>query len=166
VSYAPVPLLGPPALELFGEAIIALLYDRIPKLLEGIYSDKPQNADDATAVAISCGAASPGAANVIGCGQKLPPQRPLNEVLMPTHGFGGPVLVPQGLNDRVSGPARAVSRADTFERLRETITVERCAQGGHCVQDDSPQEVAQLVLRWLDQTQDDDWLVARDASLK
>ena len=55
-KYAPIPLLGPPALELFGGVIIGLLYDRIPKLLEGIYSDRPQNADGATAVAISRGA--------------------------------------------------------------------------------------------------------------
>ena len=60
-----------------------------------------------------------GAANVIGSGQKLPPQRPLNEVLSAPYGFGGPLLVPQGRNDRVSGPARAVDRAQTLTRLRD-----------------------------------------------
>ena len=35
-----MPLLGPPALELFGQGIIGLLYGQIPKLLDGIYSDR------------------------------------------------------------------------------------------------------------------------------
>ena len=146
--YAPVPLLGQPALDAFGAAIIAGLYPRIPALLDNIYSDRPANADAALAYAIEQGASSPGAANVIGSGQKLATNRPLNEVLNARHGFGGPVLVAQGLNDRVSGPARAQERADVFERLRDGVTVQRIA-GGHCPQDDSPDEVARAVLQWL-----------------
>ncbi|KAL3921606.1 MAG: hypothetical protein SGPRY_004845, partial [Prymnesium sp.] len=78
-NYAPVPLFGPAALELFGQLIVFSLFDRIPGLLQNIYSDSPSNADEATTVAISRGALSPGSSNVIGSGQKLPPQRPLNE---------------------------------------------------------------------------------------
>lgn len=165
--YAPVPLLGPPALELFGGAIIAGLFPQIPKLLTSIYEDSPENADEALTVAITQGAESPGSANVIGSGQKLAENRPLNEVLSARHGFGGPVLVAQGLNDRVSGPSRAQQRADLFERMRDgagvtddsadavtqamldwPVTVERIA-GGHCVMDDSPDAVAQAMLEWL-----------------
>ena len=148
--YAPIPLLGQPALDLFGAAIIAGLYPRIPALLDGIYSDRPQNADEALAFAIQQGASSPGAANVIGSGQKLAQNRPLNEVLNAEHGFGGPVLVPQGVNDRVSGPERAQQRADVFERLRDGVTVQRI-EGGHCVQDDAPDVVAKAILEWLPQ---------------
>ena len=57
----------------------------------------PGNADLALATSIARDASDPGAANVIGSGQKLPPQRPLDEVLggAETGGFAGPVLVPQ-----------------------------------------------------------------------
>lgn len=146
--YAPVPLLGQPALDLFGDAIIGGLYPRIPKLLEGIYSDRPSNSDEALAFAIQQGASSPGSANVIGSGQKLAANRPLNEVLNAQHGFGGPVLVAQGTNDKVSGPARAQERADVFERLRPGVTVRRI-EGGHCPQDDTPEQVAEAILAWL-----------------
>ena len=79
-----IPLLSTLPHPLTGTALIPTpspCAPSIPKVLEGIYSDRPQNADGATAVAISRGAASPGANNVIGSGQKLPPQRPLNEVM-------------------------------------------------------------------------------------
>ena len=67
---------------------------------------------------------------------------------MPTHGFGGPVLVTQGVNDRVTGPALSRSRADTLARLRETITVDYI-EGGHCVHDDSPEKVARSIFEWM-----------------
>ena len=118
-----------------------------------IYADRPENACAKLEFAISQGAASPGAANVIGSGQKLPPQRPLNEVLSAPYGFGGPLLVPQGRNDRVSGPARAVDRAQTLTRLREGVTVE-LIDGGHCVLDDAPEAVAESLLRWLPSTRE------------
>lgn len=145
--YAAVPLLGQPALELFGSAIIGLIYPQIEKQLGNIYADRPQNADPALAYAIQQGAKSPGSPNVIGSGQKLAANRPLNEVLGGAHGFGGPVLVVQGLNDRVSGVQRCRERADTMERIG--FTVARVADGGHCVQDDAPLESAKAVWAWL-----------------
>ena len=45
--YAPVPLVGQPALDLFGAAVIGALYPRIGALLGGIYADRPENADEA-----------------------------------------------------------------------------------------------------------------------
>jgi len=128
---------GMVALDLFGKAIISLIYPQIRK----------QNADDALAFSIEQGASFPGSANVIGCGQKLGPNRPLNEVLGREHGFGGPVLVTQGINDRVSGPALAQKRADDFERFREGVQVERIV-GGHCPQDDCPEGVVRAVWKW------------------
>lgn len=146
-AYSPVPILGQPALDLFGKAIVKAIYPQIETRLATYYEDRPANADPALIYAIQQGASSPGSANVVGSGQKLAPNRPLNEVLG-EQGFAGPVLVAQGLNDRVSGPARAIERADTFSTMREGITVERI-QGGHCVQDDSPDAVARAVLKWL-----------------
>lgn len=148
-AYSPVPIFGQPALDLFGAAIIAGLYPRIPTLLDGIYGDRPANADEAVKFAIQQGACSPGSANVIGSGQKIGAQRPLNEVLFAEHGFGGPVLVAQGQNDKVSGPARAQERADVFERLRPGVSVTRIENGGHCPQDDAPEEVAAAILQFL-----------------
>ena len=150
--YAPVPLLGQPALDLFGALIIAAIYPQIEPRLGSIYADRPANADAALVYAIQQGASSPGSANVIGSGQKLATNRPLNEVLSAQFGFGGPVLVAQGLNDRVSGPARARERADAFDTMRDGFSVERI-EGGHCVQDDSPDAVARALLRWLPQVQ-------------
>ena len=150
--YAPPPLVGQSGLELFGVALIAGLFPAIPSLLDGIYGDNPDNADEALAFAIAQGAASPGSANVIGSGQKLPPQRPLNEVLSAAHGFGGPVLVPQGANDKVSGPARAQERAAAFGRVgavRGGLQVSLIEAGGHCPQDDAPGVVAETVWGWL-----------------
>jgi pimeloyl-ACP methyl ester carboxylesterase len=146
--YSPVPLLGQPVLDLFGEAVIGLIFPQIPTRLADIYADRPANADLAVTFAIQQGAASPGSANVIGSGQKLAPNRPLNEVLNRPHGFGGPVLVAQGRNDRVSGPARAQERAQLFKRLRPGITV-RELDAGHCPHDEVPEQVAEAILQWL-----------------
>ena len=146
--YAPVPLVGQRGLELFGTAVIAAIFPSIPARLAQIYADRPQNACGKLERAISQGAANPGSANVIGSGQKLPPQRPLNEVLGAPYGFDGPVLVPQGRNDRVSGPARAVDRSKTLARLRDGVTVS-LIDGGHCVQDDAPDRVAESIVSWL-----------------
>ena len=150
-AYSPVPLLGQSALELFGAGIIGLLYSRIPALLQGIYSDRPSNADEAVTFAIEQGASNPGSANVIGSGQKLSENRPLNEVLGPVHGFGGPVLIAQGANDRVSGPARAQERADVFTRMRRGVTVDLIENAGHCPQDDAPELVAKAIVKWWEQ---------------
>lgn len=146
--YAPVPLLGPAALDLFGDLVIRAIFPQIATRLVDIYADRAANADGAVVLAIEQGAASPGSANVIGSGQKLAPNRPLNEVLDAAHGFGGPVLVCQGKNDRVSGPARAQERAQVFKRLRPGVTV-RELDAGHCCHDEVPEQVAAALLAWL-----------------
>ena len=46
-EYAPVPS-WPARARALGQGIIGLLYGQIPKLLDGIYSDRPQNADAAS----------------------------------------------------------------------------------------------------------------------
>ena len=147
-TYKPVPLFGQPALDLFGEAIISLIFPQVPTRLVDIYGDRRENADATVIFAIQQGASSPGSANVIGSGQKLAPNRPLNEVLNSQYGFGGPVLVAQGKNDRVSGPARAQERAQLFKRLRMGVTV-RELDAGHCPHDECPEMVAQAILDWL-----------------
>ena len=53
----------------------------------------------------------------------------------------------------MSGPARAVDRAKTLTRLRDGVTVE-LIDGGHCVQDDAPEVVAESLLRWLPSTRE------------
>ena len=148
-AYSPIPLLGPPALELFGAGIINLIYPQIGARLATIYEDRTQNVDPALTFAIQQGAKSPGSPNVIGSGQKLSENRPLNEVLSSRYGFGGPVLMVQGQNDRVSGAKRAQDRADQFERLRDGVDVARVDDGGHCVQDDAPDATARALLEWL-----------------
>ena len=150
-AYSPLPLVGQRGLDCFGEVVISAIFPSIPARLADIYSERPQNADARLAFAIEQGAAFPGSANVIGSGQKLPPQRPLNEVLDTVDGFAGPVLVPQGRNDRVSGAELAQSRAATLARLRPGVSVQ-LIDGGHCVQDDSPEAVAAAVLQWLPET--------------
>lgn len=148
LTYKPVPLFGQPALDLFGETIISLIFPQVPTRLVDIYGDRRMNADATVIFDIQQGASSPGSANVIGSGQKLAPNRPLNEVLNSQYGFGGPVLVAQGKNDRVSGPARAQERAQLFKRLRMGVTV-RELDAGHCPHDECPEMVAQAILDWL-----------------
>ena len=152
---------GQGILDGFGEGLISFLYPQIPGLLKKYYPVKPGNADEALASAIARDAVDPGAANVIGSGQKLPPQRPLNEVLgqgPPAAGsgalgsvelgpFAGPVLVPQGMLDPLTGAELAASRARTLGALREDITVDEL-EAGHCPHDEVPDVVATSIARW------------------
>ncbi|KAL7448675.1 hypothetical protein ACHAWC_000824, partial [Mediolabrus comicus] len=80
--YSPVPIVGGNGLDLFGTAIIKLIYPQIEQRLSLIYGNRIENADPAVTYAIQQSAMHPGSANVIGSGQKLAPNRPLNEVLL------------------------------------------------------------------------------------
>ena len=140
------PYSGPPqfVLDAFGEVVIAGLRPKIPELLKKYYDVRPENADAQLSAAISRDARDPGAANVIGSGAKLPPQRSLNE------DFGiyeGPILVPQGSRDAVTGPERAQQRADDLGKLRPDITVEKLVSG-HCPHDETPDLVAGAIGGW------------------
>jgi pimeloyl-ACP methyl ester carboxylesterase len=96
------------------------------------------------------GAASPGSANIIGSGQKLAPNRPLNEVLLgSSDNEAFHVLVVMGLDDRVSSPQVAKRRAELFSRLSPgKVIVEEIEDAGHCPHDDAPEKVASAILRW------------------
>lgn len=140
------PYAGPPQvlLDVFGEAVIAGLRPQIPVLLKKYYDTNPDNADAQLAAAISRDARDPGAANVIGSGAKLPPQISLNEDFSK---FAGPVLVPQGSRDAVTGSERAVQRADDLAKLRPGITVRKLVSG-HCPHDETPDLVAAAIQDW------------------
>jgi len=153
--YSPVPVVGRNALDLFGKGIIQLIYPQIDKRLSLIYGNKLENADAAAVYAIQQSAMHPGSANVIGSGQKLAPNRPLNEILVDAaddkdeSGFN--VLVIMGLNDRVSSPQVAQSRAELFARLNPgQVIVDAIADAGHCPHDEQPKLVASSLLKWLD----------------
>lgn len=141
--YAPVPLLGNNVLDLFGRGIIRLIYPQIDQRLSLIYGNRLANADEAVSYAIKQAAKGPGSANVIGAGQKLAENRPLNEVLR-----GFPTLVVMGLEDRVSSPAKARERAELFKRL-PGVEVECIEEGGHCPHDEVPDLVASALLKWF-----------------
>lgn len=142
--YGPVPLLGNNALDAFGTAIIQLIYPQIEKRLNLIYGNNIENADPAVAYAIQQSAAGPGSANVIGSGQKLAPNRPLNEVLEDLQ-----VLVVMGLDDQVSSPIAAQIRAKLFSKLYpNTVTVEAIEDAGHCPHDEQPDMVASAIYKW------------------
>ena len=140
------PYGGPPqvALDAFGEAVIAGLWPKIPELLVKYYDNNPANADDALVAAISRDALDPGAANVIGSGAKLPPQRSLNEDFA---AYRGPILVPQGAHDGVTGPDLARKRARDLETIRPGIDV-TLLDAGHCPHDETPDLVADAVAAW------------------
>lgn len=146
--YTPVPLFGNKALDAFGTGIVKLIYPQIEERLSIIYGNRMENADAGVIYAIQQGAASPGSANVIGSGQKLAPNRPLNEVLINEGGF--PVLAVVGLDDRVSSPQVARKRAELFSRLSPgRVVVEEIEDAGHCPHDDAPERVASAILRWF-----------------
>lgn len=149
-AYAPVPLFGNNALDAFGTGIVKLIGPQIEDRLSVIYGNRMANADVGVVYAIQQGAASPGSANVIGSGQKLAPNRPLNEILVGTgESKGFPVLVVMGLDDRVSSPQAARSRAELFSRLSPgRVIVEEIEVAGHCPHDDAPEKVASAILRW------------------
>lgn len=143
------PFGGQLLLDAFGQAVIEILKPQIPSLLKKYYPTNPDNADDDLANAIARDACDPGAANVIASGAKLPPQRPLNEVLTD---FQGPILVPQGEFDYVSGPDRTRQRAVQLANLRPGVTVSLLASG-HCPHDETPDLVAAAIRAWLPATQ-------------
>jgi len=79
----------------------------------------------------------------------------LNEILVDAaddkdeSGFN--VLVIMGLNDRVSSPQVAQSRAELFARLNPgQVIVDAIADAGHCPHDEQPKLVASSLLKWLD----------------
>mmetsp|Transcript_50493 Transcript_50493/g.56333 ORF Transcript_50493/g.56333 Transcript_50493/m.56333 type:complete len:836 (-) Transcript_50493:77-2584(-) len=151
--YSPVPILGNKSLDTFGLSIVKIIYPQIEDRLSIIYGNRMQNADAAVVFAIQQSALSPGSPNVIGSGQKLAPNRPLNEVLMGIgedgeEGF--PVLVVKGLDDRVNSPEAAKSRAERFSKLNpKTVNVETIEDAGHCPHDDAPDKVAHAMLKWF-----------------
>ncbi|VEU41416.1 unnamed protein product [Pseudo-nitzschia multistriata] len=155
--YNTVPLFGNKALDLFGSAIVGLIYPQIEERLSLIYGNRIENADPAVVYAIQQSALHPGSSNVIGSGQKLAPNRPLNEVLMGVGEEDGekgfPTLVVVGLDDRVSSPAAAKIRAETFSRLErlnpDTVTLEKIADAGHCPHDEAPDKIANAMLKWF-----------------
>lgn len=152
--YSPVPVFGNNALDVFGSAIIGFIYPQIEQRLSIIYGNRMENADPSVVYAIRQGASSPGSANVIGSGQKLAPNRPLNEVLMGVGEEDGensfPTLVVIGLDDRVSSPQVAKTRAELFSRLNpSTVTLKEIADAGHCPHDETPDKVAYHMLQWL-----------------
>merc|ERR1712086_887062 len=153
-KYSPVPFFGNRALDVFGSAIVGLIYPQIEKRLSLIYGHRIENADPAVVYAIQQGASSPGSSNVIASGQKLGPNRPLNEVLMGVgeeEGEAGfPVLVVMGLDDRVSSPEAAKFRAEVFSRVNpDTISVKKIEDAGHCPHDESPEKVANYMMEWI-----------------
>jgi len=143
--FSPVPIVGANALDLFGSGIINFIYPQIEQRLSLIYGNRIENADPAVVYAIQQSAQHPGSANVIGSGQKLSPNRPLNEVL---DGFD--VLVVKGLEDQVSSPQVAKSRVELFSRLNPgKIVVDSISDAGHCPHDEKPDSVASSILKWL-----------------
>mmetsp|Transcript_46529 Transcript_46529/g.92028 ORF Transcript_46529/g.92028 Transcript_46529/m.92028 type:complete len:237 (+) Transcript_46529:790-1500(+) len=155
--YQPPPLTvpglleAPQVLEGFGDGLIAFLKPQIPNLLKKYYPVAPDNADSKLASDIARAAGDPGAGNVIGSGQKLPPQRPLNEVLgqQPTSAwsFHGPVLVAQGILDPLAGAERTQVRLQQLTDLRPGITGV-AIKGGHCPHDEVPDLVATAIAEW------------------
>lgn len=153
-QYSSVPVFGNRALDVFGSAIVGLIYPQIEKRLSLIYGHRIENADSSVVYAIQQGASSPGSPNIIGSGQKLAPNRPLNEVLMGTseddeqNGF--PTLVVMGLDDQVSSPQVAKARAELFSRLNpDSVIVKAIPDAGHCPHDEIPEKVASHILEWL-----------------
>eukprot|EP00587_Corethron_hystrix_P001888 CAMPEP_0113306580 /NCGR_PEP_ID=MMETSP0010_2-20120614/5773_1 /TAXON_ID=216773 ORGANISM="Corethron hystrix, Strain 308" /NCGR_SAMPLE_ID=MMETSP0010_2 /ASSEMBLY_ACC=CAM_ASM_000155 /LENGTH=774 /DNA_ID=CAMNT_0000161273 /DNA_START=426 /DNA_END=2750 /DNA_ORIENTATION=+ /assembly_acc=CAM_ASM_000155 len=149
--YSPVPIFGNNVLDLFGKVIIKTIYPQIEKRLSLIYGNRLENADPAVTYAIQQSAVGPGSDNVVGSGQKLSINRPLNEVLFSDNKDDGfPILVVVGLDDRVSSPAVAKTRAELFSRLKsEKVNVKIIEDGGHCPHDEVPEKVASIMLEWL-----------------
>jgi len=145
--YVPPPFGGQALLDAFGWVLIQYLRPQLRSLLTKYYPTVPEASDDVLADTISRDSCDPGAANVIASGQKLPPQRTLNEVLSPDHGFGGPVLVPQGALDPLTGAKLAQNRAKLLQRMRPGVTVS-FLDAGHCPHDEVPEQVAAEIVRW------------------
>ena len=59
----------------------------------------------------------------------------------------GPILVAQGAKDAVTGPKRAVQRANDLKSLRPGIDVSLLTSG-HCPHDETPDLVAEAIVDW------------------
>lgn len=152
--YSPVPVLGNKSLDTFGLSIVNLIFPQVEERLSAIYGNRILNADAAVTYAIQQSASSPGSPNIIGSGQKLAPNRPLNEVLFSDDEESGfPVLVLNGMNDMVSSPEVATKRAELFSKLSKLhpgkIKVEKLYAAGHCPHDEAPDKCADAMLKWF-----------------
>lgn len=148
--FQPVPFGGQALLDAFGWGLIQFLQPQVKSLLQRYYPTQPRNADDILADSIRRDSSDPGAANVIASGQKLPAQRPLNELINARHGFGGPVLVPQGALDPLTGAERSQGRAKLLATLRDLVSV-ALLDAGHCPHDECPAQVAAEIVKWWPQ---------------
>jgi len=146
-AYQAPPVGGQAALDAFGWVLINFLRPQVGSLLKKYYPRRPDAVDAPLADAITRDSTDPGAANVIASGQKLPPQRTLNEVFDPKLGYAGPVLVPQGALDPLTGASVSQDRARLLGELRPDISV-RLIEAGHCPHDEEPGEVATEIVKW------------------
>eukprot|EP01038_Epipyxis_sp_PR26KG_P014750 gene14750-19829_t len=130
------PYKGPSStlLRLFGKLVFTLLQPRIKQTCEWLYPNNPirvtESKLDLNILRDSC---DPGAPDVIAAGGKLPPPLTMNE-LFSNDNYNGLVLLAQGSLDPLND---AVSRAYSFENIRNNITIDLLPLG-HCPMDENP----------------------------
>lgn len=139
------PYAGPSpfVLSLVGKVIFSLLQPRILGTTQWLYPTNPSLvASSGLAENILRDSQDPGASDVIAAGGKLPPSRSMNALF---DDYGGPVLIAQGALDPLND---APTRAAMFGRIREGVAVE-LLQSGHCAHDETPDLVADAIVKWL-----------------
>lgn len=125
--------------------LFSVLFANIRPILGTLYPGRPDRVTEELCETIRRDAQDPFAKVVIGSFSRLAPNRSLNELI---EGYGGKVLVLQGMADRLGGgPANQPKRVG--------ILVDACGAEarrldglGHCPHDEAPELVADEIRKW------------------
>merc|ERR1740129_456499 len=139
-----------------GKALLWYLRPRIQSICTNLYPSNPKAVDENLCSNNLRDSLDPGAINVIISGSKLPPPRTANELLNSNFGnydnnndntkYNGRVLICQGMKDPLND---ASGRAYIFKSLRDGIDLIPLDDGGHCIHDERPEDVAKIVMDWI-----------------
>jgi pimeloyl-ACP methyl ester carboxylesterase len=133
----------PFASRIAGEVLLRYLRRNIRRTLLRVYPVRPHAALRMEQI-IYRHSLDPGAVSVIASGFRLPPARPIPELLNALYPL--PVLLIQGVLDPLNN---GKLRAERIAGARSDIRVV-CLEAGHCPHDEVADEVNMRLLEWLD----------------
>ncbi|BAM83274.1 hypothetical protein, conserved [Cyanidioschyzon merolae strain 10D] len=135
-------LAQPLASRIVGEVLLRYLQFGIRSTLLKVYPVRPDAALHMESI-IYRHSLDPGASSVIASGFRLPPSRPIPELLRALDSV--PVLLIQGILDPLND---ARKRAEQIAAIHPEVQVVQL-RAGHCPHDEVPEQVNEILVNWL-----------------
>jgi len=128
----------------FSSVLFSVLFAVIEPSLRVLYPSSPERVTPKLVRNIERDALDPFATVVVGAFPRFPPARSLNELI---EGFGGRVLVVNGMADRLGGgPSNQPIRVDGLKACgADAVPLKNV---GHCPHDEAPDLVAAAIQEW------------------